>query len=67
MCEHQFPLPMHGKVLEAQKIKRAMQDSNVKASVKGFTTDTNGQPVLPFIFPSKADMKEGLVAVYLFK
>ena len=67
MCEQPFPLPTYGKVLEAQKIKRAMQDSNVKASVKGITTNANGQPVLLVIFRSNDDLKEGLVAVYLFK
>ena len=53
MCEHRFPLPTSGKVLEAQKIKRAIEDAKVKAHVEKFATDANGQPVLPVIFRSK--------------
>ena len=62
MCEHRFPLPTKSKVLEAQKIKRVLEAAKVKASVQPFTTDANGQPVLPVIFRSKADMKRGVEA-----
>jgi hypothetical protein len=67
LCEHRFPLPPVGKVLDAQRIKRAIEDTKVETRMQWFATDANGRPVLPVIFPSVDDLKLSLSAVYHFK